>query len=216
MKARIHPASQDEETRERLIQAAVQLFSERGFKHVTVREICTTAGANVAAINYHFRDKFGLYTAVIDTAIQAMRSATQAAKEAGEGRSAEQKLRAHIRVYLTHIIDEGRASWIHQLMSHEMIAPTPALDVVFEQAVRPRVKYLSGIVSELTGIPPSDDRVLRCVASIQGQILIYSHKVIRTRLLPRRPFNSATVDRIAEHIAEFSLAGIRQLGRSEH
>ena len=67
-------SSQDQETHDRLIHAAVQLFSERGFRRVTVREICQAAGTNVAAVNYHFRDKFGLYTTVIHTAIEAMRT----------------------------------------------------------------------------------------------------------------------------------------------
>ena len=46
----------DRETRERLLKAAEALFAERGFKRVTVREICLAARANVAAVNYHFGD----------------------------------------------------------------------------------------------------------------------------------------------------------------
>jgi AcrR family transcriptional regulator len=203
-------ASQDQQTRARLIQAAVELFSERGFKRVTVREICQAAGTNIAAVNYHFRDKFGLYTAVIQTAIDAMRSATEASMEAGKGRPAEEKLRAHIRVYLRHITDDGSASWIHQLMNHEMTDPTAALEMIFEQAIRPRVEYLSGIISELMGISASDERVFRCAASIQGQCLIYVYKPVRDRFIPGGQFSPAAIAKTADHIAEFSLAGIRR------
>ena len=51
----------DQETRQRLLEAAARLFAARGFTHVTVREICNAANANVAAVNYHFGDKLGLY-----------------------------------------------------------------------------------------------------------------------------------------------------------
>ena len=51
----------DPRTRARLLKAAEQLFAERGFRKVTVREICHAAKANVAAVNYHFGDKLGLY-----------------------------------------------------------------------------------------------------------------------------------------------------------
>ena len=52
-------------TREKLIEAAGEVFAEQGYAAATVRDICTLAGANVAAINYHFGDKRGLYAEVL-------------------------------------------------------------------------------------------------------------------------------------------------------
>jgi AcrR family transcriptional regulator len=52
-------------TRERLLTAAAALFAEHGFRRVTVRDICEEASANVAAVNYHFGDKQGLYREVV-------------------------------------------------------------------------------------------------------------------------------------------------------
>src|SRR5690349_14266929 len=50
------------QTRLRLLEAAAHEFTERGFHHATVRDICKRAEANVAAVNYHFGDKEKLYT----------------------------------------------------------------------------------------------------------------------------------------------------------
>src|SRR5581483_8991895 len=49
-------------TKQRLLEVAGAVFAEQGFKNATVREICKRADANVAAINYHFGDKQGLYS----------------------------------------------------------------------------------------------------------------------------------------------------------
>ena len=60
----------DLKTRQRVLEAAVEGFAEHGFRKATVRNICKRANANVAAINYHFRDKEGLYTSVLQYAHQ--------------------------------------------------------------------------------------------------------------------------------------------------
>lgn len=52
-------------TRERILQAAAEVFADSGFERATVREICSRASVNVAAINYHFRDKENLYIEVL-------------------------------------------------------------------------------------------------------------------------------------------------------
>nr|MDA8135855.1 TetR/AcrR family transcriptional regulator [Desulfobacteraceae bacterium] len=53
-------------TRERLIDIAGDIFGREGFKAATVRKIAEEANANIAAVNYHFRDKEGLYRAVLE------------------------------------------------------------------------------------------------------------------------------------------------------
>src|SRR4051812_49573489 len=89
-------SERDLETRARVLATATRLFAARGFKKVTVREICREARANVAAVNYHFGDKLGLYREVLQTAIDAVRATTEAGRDAGVGHPAEEKMRRHI------------------------------------------------------------------------------------------------------------------------
>ena len=63
-------ASKDD-TRDRLLQAAAEIFAEKGFAATTVREICLRAPANLALINYYFGDKLALYKEVLQHAIHA-------------------------------------------------------------------------------------------------------------------------------------------------
>jgi len=58
-------------TREKLLEVAEQVFADRGYQAATIREICERAGANVAAVNYHFGDKLGLYTEVLQQSVRA-------------------------------------------------------------------------------------------------------------------------------------------------
>jgi HTH-type transcriptional dual regulator CecR, C-terminal domain len=87
--------------------------------------------------------------------------------------------------------------------------PTPALERIVEEGVRPRLQYLAGLVAEILGCAPSDGRVLRCVFSIQAQALSAVPNAIGTRLgFAPGPANAAA---IAEHITAFSLGGLRGL-----
>jgi TetR/AcrR family transcriptional regulator, regulator of cefoperazone and chloramphenicol sensitivity len=205
---------QDVRTRQRLLETASKLFSQRGFNNVTVREICAEARANVAGVNYHFGDKFGLYREVVRTAIDAMRGTSAAAMEAGFGGSAEDKLRAYVRVFLQRVAANGQDSWIHRLMNHEVTDPTPALDLIVEEAIRPRLEYLASVVAELLDCPVSDERVMMCVASVQSQCLLALRNAAADRLYPKLKLTPPTIHELADHIAEFSLAGIVSVRRN--
>jgi len=208
--------NQDRETRDRLLRAAERLFADRGFKKVTVREICRAAKANVAAVNYHFGDKFGLYREVMQMAIDRMRATNDAAREAGRGRSAEEQLRRYIAIFV-HGVLAPHSETLHRIITREMQDPTPALDALVEQGVRPRIEYLTGVLSEITGWPPSDKRVLRCAASVQAQSAAYLHMYgpITERLgIAMAPRTPREIDEIAEHIACFSVAGVRAFAKS--
>jgi AcrR family transcriptional regulator len=199
----------DLETRERLLKAAERLFAERGFKKVTVRDICRAARANVAAVNYHFGDKAGLYRDVLRSAIDVVRETTEAGRKAGEGRAPAEKLERYFRIFLSRVTAPGHEN-LHRLIQREIDDPTAALDAFVEEAVRPRVEYIASIVVEMIGGEPTDPDVLRCVGSILSQAVIY---VRRNPVAERLGFSfkgsAADIDEAARHIAAFSVAGVR-------
>jgi TetR/AcrR family transcriptional regulator, regulator of cefoperazone and chloramphenicol sensitivity len=202
--------ARDRETRARLLDEGRRLFAARGFRRVTVREICTAARANVAAINYHFGDKRGLYHEILHSAIAVMRTTTEQARDAGVGGTSEQKLRAYIRVFLQRV-GQSRDSWIHQVMTHEMAEPTDALDLVVREVIEPRIRYMQELVGDILGVLPGDERVLRCVLSVQSQFHAAMANPVSKRLVPGFTGDPAAVDRLAQHIADFSIGGIRSL-----
>ena len=59
-------ATRSTATRQRLLEAAGEVFAEDGFRKATIQRICGRARANIAAAHYHFGDKARLYTAVIE------------------------------------------------------------------------------------------------------------------------------------------------------
>jgi len=209
---RAHPpvAVDDGETRQRLVNVAAKLFGARGFSKVTVRDICQQARANVAAVNYHFDGKAGLYHEILQSAIRVMQGTTEAAKEAGKDRPPSEQFEAYVRIFLERVVP-ARESWIHQLMMREIADPTPALEMVFEQVLRPRITYLASIIARLLNCADNDPRVGRCLMSVNAQMLVLLDTPIANRFRATPPVQTDDVPGMIRHITCFSLAGIRAI-----
>ncbi len=208
MRAKVR-AAVDVETRDRLLKSAEYLFADRGYANVTVRDICHDAHANVAAVNYYFGDKLGLYREVLQVAIDAVRETTEEARAAGAGCPPEEKLRRYIAVFLRRVLSPGHET-VHRLIQREFDDPTAALDELVERGIRPRVEYLATVVAEITGCEPTDPLALRCVGSIMSQTLVYARRnPVAQRLGFRFTGSPKQIDEAARHIAEFSVAGVR-------
>jgi AcrR family transcriptional regulator len=202
------------ETRQRLLEAAGEVFAERGFRKTTIREICRRAQANLAAVNYHFGDKEGLYAAVIKYAYACALEKYPLAQRESEEVPAADRLHAFIRSLLISVLDKGTPAWLGKLMAREMIEPTRALDDLVESIISPMGQKLGAIVRELLGGQVPDNLVHRCQISIIGQCLHYRNaRPVIQRLFPEHQYSPEDIAAMADHITRFSLAALRGLAK---
>ena len=201
-----------EETRQQVLAAAAEVFAEVGFGRATVREICRRAGANIAAVNYHFGDKVTLYTEVLRYAQQKAFEKYPPFRGVAATAPPEEKLRAFVHSFLLRIFDKGPIAWFGKIMSREMVEPTSALDLLLKERLRPMADQLRGIVSEILGRPPDDEAVRLCAFSVVSQCVFYHHcRTMILRLFPEQQLDAAGAERLADHITRFSLAAMKHL-----
>jgi AcrR family transcriptional regulator len=197
-------------TRARLIEAAGEIFADHGYQSATVRDICARAGANIAAVNYYFGDKLGLYGAVlrhiIGSAVQ-----DEILDPAVPLDDPEQALRQFITNMLLRTCMAGeREAWQFRIMAHEMAQPTEVLPRVVEEIIGPRSAAMRRIISQIIGLPPDDDTTRLCALSVTGQVLHYMHaRPVIECLWPDLKFTPERFSQIADHIADFSLCALR-------
>ncbi len=199
------------ETQQRILQAAGDVFAESGFRDATVRKICQRARVNLAAIGYHFGDKEGLYFEVLrywhDVSMKKYPMDT-----ATNGKILpEERLRNFVRLFLLRMLDEGKPAWFEKLFAKELMEPTAAFDRLLHEIVRPFYKVLESIIEEIVGKPTDEETIHFCCESIISQCLRFKVKPVITRIFQKDLYTQAGIERIADHVAQFSIMGLRQI-----
>jgi AcrR family transcriptional regulator len=194
-------------TKVRLLEAAGAEFAEKGFDAARIRAICERAGANVAAVNYHFGDKLQLY---IQAVLHAHRCGAAAAdEEIGSSTAPAEQLCCFIKHFLCHVLAINHPDdWRYRLMLREMLHPTAASEVLIREAIRPKFERLQGILREFC--PQVEARKLNALSfSIMGQCLHYRMaRPVTERLIGREAYVALDLDFLTEHITNFCLAGL--------
>lgn len=205
-----------ESTKQRLLSVACAVFAERGFRDATIAEICDRADANIAAVNYHFRDKESLYDACWRHAFEAARAAWPLDGGVAASAPADERLRAFIRALMSRVMSDGECGQFPRLMVKEMAEPTAALNAIATEVIEPQRRVLHGIVAELVGVAPDDPRVVACGFSVISQCAFFAFgRAMRERLLRMDRDHTVTADRVSDHVWRFSLAGIRAIARGK-
>ena len=205
-----------DETRRQILEAAGGVFAEVGFRNATIREICRLAGANIAAVNYHFGDKETLYAEVLRHSQQKAFEKYPPLMGVGADAPPEEKLRAFIQSFLLRIFDGSSTAWFGKMMSREMVEPTEALDLLMKERMQPMANLLRGIVAEILGCSPDAEKVRLCCFSVVSQCVFYHHcRTMISRLFPEQRLDASAVEQLAGHIARFSLAAMKNLPDSK-
>ena len=200
-------------TRERLLDAALEVFAERGYEAATIREICSRAGANIAAVHYHFGDKRRLYEAIYGTLFETLRR--RRTDFLPPDAPPAERLRVYIRALFEEIFccagNTERQVQLSTIYLTEMASPSEVLDRIVTEHLEPDARELYSIVGELMGRSPDDPDTIDCAASVVGQVLYYHHAgPIISRLHPDRPPVPERLDQLIEHVWHFALGGIER------
>lgn len=169
------------ETRQRLLQAAIDVFGRHGFEAST-RALAGAAGVNLAAIPYHFASKHGLYLAAAAHIAYEVRNrlepglnrarialATSPPLDAAPARAL---LCDILESFARMMVDDVSASWA-RFVIREQMEPSDAFDRLHGGFIGPAFATLAPLIARITGRPPDDDRVRLQVPLLIGQILVF-------------------------------------------
>jgi len=201
-----------EETHERILHAAENLFSSKGFEATSVRDITTEADCNVASVNYHFGGKESLYLEAFRSLLTEVRDRRIASMRRDMADNPEMSLDDFVEsfasAFMEPLVDQSRGRFFLGFIAHEMNDPHLPPRVFVEEFIRPLAEVsIEGF--ERFG-PPMEPRVQwLCLMSVVAQLL----HALKARILFSGDQESAMVpadlQEHVRHIIRFSAGGIR-------
>ena len=200
-------SNQTDNTREKLFNAGVKVFAEKGYRDATVREICKVAGSgNINSINYYFGSKENLYRTILDAIFSAYDRFSQ---DAWDRKTPRAQLKSMIYSYCTMLYENNAfASDVTAIFVTEMTRPSSFIEQLVDTYNAPRVKRHLKMFRALLGDGASDDNARDCLVSVAGQLLYYSFAwPVFSRLFPDYSPDQR-YEQWAEHVYQFSLGGI--------
>ena len=143
--------------RGRLLDAAEQLFAERGFYGVTTRQVASTAGVDDALIYYHFKNKSGLFDAVFERRARVLITARHDSLRAYVAGSPSVTVEGAVAAFINPMIDlsqKGDRGWKSYFALVAQVDNTPWGGEIIHRFFDPSVHELIDILQEaLRGIP---------------------------------------------------------------
>ncbi|WP_372798150.1 TetR/AcrR family transcriptional regulator [Pontiella sp.] len=204
------------DTKERLIQAAAPIFADKGYRETTVAEICEAAGANIAAVNYHFGDKANLYTEVwkyLNTIALKAYPFPDDHFEIGP----EEWLRRFLRSRLECIFCDTLAGLCPKLIHKEMNERTPKHNELFLTYLKPNRDRARLAVRDYIGRDIGDVQLDLLTQNFMGVHISLNAGYQKHKNDPEHMHKFAQYQNIGpliEQVETFALGGLKEVKKS--
>jgi AcrR family transcriptional regulator len=214
-----HQSTKDaKETRERLLNAAEELFAEKGLDGTSIRELITMAGCNLSAVNYYFGDKQELYEELFRQRLREMCDSRLKAIEAvmtGKTRpTLEELLLAYSVDFLKPFSDPQRSQRFMQLFFREMAEQRLPKNMFLDEIAAPTLTAMEEAIAVICPNINKQD-ALMCTISLTGQLVHIMQVKVLFEGAQGHSITSINIDESVGHIVKFSAAGIMAYAKGD-
>ena len=193
-------------TQQKLLDAAIEAFSENGFKGTSTRDIAERAGVHHPLITYHFKNKDQLWRAAANHVFGAFTRSLAKSLEDNKGMTPKERMTAMVYAYVRYAKSQPA---LHKVMVQEASYPSPRLEWLIDRHLKPFFQATIGMIIELqnTGVAPAGNPALlfNMIRLSSGGLLALGNELkVSSNIDIEDP---ATLDEISEMIIRVFLPG---------
>ena len=193
-------------TQQKLLDAAIEAFSENGFKGTSTRDIAERAGVHHPLITYHFRNKDQLWRAAADKVFRDFRRSLAASLEHHQDECPKQRMASMIKAYVYYAKSQPA---LHKVMVQEASYPSPRLDWLIETHLQPFFDATFVMLTELQrlgiAVPGNPRLLFNMIRLSSGGLLALGRELNASSGIDVE--DESTLDEIAEMIVSVFLPG---------
>lgn len=197
-------------TQQKLLDAAIEAFSENGFNGTSTRDIAERAGVHHPLITYHFKNKDKLWRAAADRVFRDFRRSLAASLEDHRHEGPKERFASLIRAYVYYAKSQPA---LHKVMVQEASYPNARLDWLIEEHLKPFFDATFELIEELQALgvaPAGNPKLLFTMIRLSsGGLLALGNELKASSDIDTA--KTETLDEIADMIIDVFLPGeIRQ------
>ena len=193
-------------TQQKLLDAAIEAFSENGFKGTSTRDIAERAGVHHPLITYHFKNKDQLWRAAADYIFNRFTLSLAKSLEENQDLTPKERMSAMIYAYVRHAKSQPA---LHKVMVQEASYSSARLDWLIERHLKPFFQVTIGMLVELQnlGVAPAGNPALlfNMIRLSSGGLLALGNELKASSDIDIE--DPATLDEIAQLIIRVFLPG---------
>ena len=199
-------------TKDRILNEAEILFAQRGYHGVTVRKITEAAGCNLAAVNYHFGNKWRLYLAVFRfkwlPRAKKLRESLMDELSEKDCPTLTDVVKALSRAFLKGPITDEERTRHALLIFRELAEPTEAFDLVASKALGPLFQTITEGLRPVMPPDLDDKRLALNIFSIFAMVTYFNFARAAVTNITGQEYDQDFKSLLVEHITNFSLKGL--------
>lgn len=198
-------------TKSKILEAAGQLIAQNGFAKTSNKQIAKTAEVDLAAINYHFDGRDGLYKSVLVEAHTHYINEQQLIELVESPLPPTQKLEIFFESMISKLAEKD--VWHSKVFIRELFSPTPYLHEFMANDGTRKLQSIRKIISQVSGIDENHPALLPCILSVVAPclMLIITSTNIPT---PAQHLSQVPSQHLVKHLMTFSLAGLEAIKKN--
>lgn len=199
-------------TKSKILEAAGQLIAQNGFAQTTNKEIAKLAEVDLAAINYHFDGRDGLYSAVLAEAHTHYLNEQQLLALVDSPLPPTQKLETFFATLVSKLVEKD--VWHSKVFIRELFSPTSHLQAFMQSDGARKFQAVRKIISQVSELDENHPALLPCVLSVVAPCMMLL--IVGSNLpAPIQDISKMNAQQLVKHLMTFSLAGLEAIKQQQ-